>query len=293
MAVLLLPVLLAVAVVLLVAAVRPQPAVVVPEGSRLASVRQRTSRWRWGGIASGVVLAVVALQVPDTLGRGTMLAAPMFAFGVLAGVLGGELRVVAPPRSGRSASLEVRRVRDYLPPRLSVAVGVGVIALGLLLALTTAVGSPDDLGRAGRRLVQVCVATAEVTRTVGRGPWPGSFYSVPLATVVLAGLAASAAALQQIVRRPRQGEDAEVDDVLRTDAAAAVVAASGILIAVPLAGVSAIASMGLLGIDCPSWWMRGVGWLTLLAVPLAAALVAWCAAALVMPRRIGARHGTG
>lgn len=278
--------LLILAVVFIVAAVRPQPEPAERSGPRLTSVQSRTARWRWVGVALGIVLAVVAIQVGGELGRGLMLAAPLFALGVLAGVIVGELRVAAPIRAARSASLEVRRVRDYLPRRLALLVVAAVAGLGVLLVITTALGSPDDLGYAGRRLVQVCSETI----TEGRGPWPGSFYSLPLATIVLGGLAAASFALQQVVRRPRQGEDIAIDDTLRRQAVSAVLAATGILVTVPLAGVSAIASIALLGITCPPWWMTVLGWLLVVLVPFTTVLAVWCTTVLAMPTRIGTGH---
>lgn len=44
----LLPILLLLAIILVIAAVRPQPQVAVEPGSRLSGVRRRTSLWRWG-----------------------------------------------------------------------------------------------------------------------------------------------------------------------------------------------------------------------------------------------------
>jgi hypothetical protein len=282
----LVPLLLVLAVVLIVAAVRPQPEPAGRAGPRLSIVRRRTSRWRWAGVALGMVLAGVALQFGGALGRGLMVAGPLFALGILTGVITGELRVAAPTRAARSAPLEVRRVRDYVPRRLAVAVALGTVTLGALLLTTTALGSPDDLGRAGRWLVQACSEAS----TQGRGPWPGLFYSLPLAMIVLGGLVAAAAALQQVVRRPRQGEDTAVDDTLRRHAASAVVAASGILVTVPLAGVGSIAGIALLGITCPPWWMPVLGWSLVALVPLAAALAVWSTAVLAMPARVSAGH---
>ena len=278
--------LLVLAVVFVVAAVRPQSEPAGQPGSRLSSVRNRTIRWRWAGVALGVALAAGAVQLGGALGRGLMLAAPLFALGILAGVIVGELRVAAPTRTTRSASLEVRRVRDYLPPRLAVAVVVAAATLGALLVATTALGSPDDLANAGRRLVQVCSETI----TQGRGPWPGSFYSLPLATIVLGGLAAACFALHQVVRRPRQGEDVAVDDTLRRHAVSAVLAASGILVAVPLAGVSVFSSVAVLGITCPPWWMTVLGWALVVLVPLAVALAVWCLVVLAKSARVTTGH---
>ena len=285
----LLPMLFVLAGLLVAAAVRPQPQSGIEPGSRLSQVRRRTSWWRWGGVAFGVALAVGAVQVDGALGRGVMLAAPLFALGVLVGVIGGELRIAAPSVDARSAPLEVRRVRDYLPKGLTRAVAGATGTLAVLLIAATAVGSPDDLGRAGRTLVRAC---SEVM-TSSASPWPGSFYSLPLAAIVVGGLAAAAFALQQVVRRPRQGENVRDDDMLRHNAACAVVAAGGILVAVPLAGTSAIAGMALFGSPCPMWWTTTLGWILVACAAGAMIVAVWCAAVLVLPTRTSTSHEVG
>ena len=142
-----------------------------------------TARWRLAGLGVGIGVGIVAAQL-DVLGRGLMLAVPLCALCILVGVVIGELRITAPRGPVRSAGLEVRRIRDYLPRRLTRVVAAATVLLVLVLGMTTAAGSPDDLGRAGRTLARQC--SALVGTAVG--PWPGSFYTAPLATVVLAGL---------------------------------------------------------------------------------------------------------
>lgn len=248
----------------------------VPASQRLLAVDRGTRRWRAGGLLLGVVAAAVSTG-SGGLGRGVLLAAPLLAVFVLAGVVVGELRVTAPTGSTRTASLEVRRVRDYLPPRLGAAVLSATGVLTALLVATTAGGTADDLGRAGRWLARTCSAE----QSVAVGPWPGSFYSAPLAVVVAAGLLVAALALHLVVRRPRQGEEAATDDALRRRACAAVTAATGLLVAVPLAGAGFFAAHALLRIGCrPGWW-TALGWALLLLVPAAVGLAAWCAAVLL------------
>ena len=121
------------------------------------------------------------------------------------------------------------------------------------------------------------------------GPWPGSFYSLPLAAVVALGLLVAAVALRSVVRRPRQGADLVADDVLRRRAAETVTAAAGLLVVVPFAGVAVIAA-GALGsvvrgpLDDAS--CAPVGWglaatMLLLLVPVLLAVGAWCAGVLL------------
>jgi len=256
------------------AARRPRAAAVLP--TRLADVRRSTALWRTAGLAVGVFVAIVS-AVTDELGRGLMLAGPLLALCVLLGVVVGELQVTAPPAARRSAVLETRRVRDYLPPRLLAVVLTATVLLAGLLMTTTALGSTDDMGRAGRTLFRQCSAVSGE----GRGPWPGSFYSLPLAAVVGLGLLVAGAALHAVVRRPRQGDDLAADDVLRRRAAATVTAASGLLVVVPFAGVASVAAAALNGMSCaPASW-RVLAAVLLLLVPVLLAVGAWCAGVLL------------
>lgn len=263
------------------AAARPRPATALPP--RLVDVQRATARWRTGGLLVGVVVAVGSAQV-GTLGRGLMLAGPLLALCVLLGVVLGELRVTAPPAAERRAVLEVRRVRDYVPRRLGTVVAASATLLSAVLVTTTAMGSTDDLGREGRWLARQCSdALSEA-----RGPWPGSFYSLPLAVVVGLGLIIAAVAMRQAVRRPRQGSDLAADDALRRRAAETVTAAAGLLVAVPFAGVAVLAGIALTGTSCaPAAWTT-LSTVLLLLVPVQLGVGAWCAGVLLGRRRIPA-----
>ena len=270
---------LLVMVALLVAVVLRRPPVPVPE--RLSAVARSTRRWRLTGLLVGLAAATTATQ-SGALGRGLLLAGPLFGLCMLLAVVVGELGVRAPAGDLRSVTLEVRRGRDYLPRTLTAAVGAATVLLGGLLAFTSAIASPDDLGRAGRSLNRAC---SDVS-VEGRGPWPGSFYTWPLASVVLVGLVVAGIAIASVTRRPRQGEDPALDDALRRQVANGVTAAVGLLVTVPLVSVGIVAAAGLLQIcAAPAAW-TAVGTLLLGVVPLALALGLWCAALLVVPHRV-------
>jgi hypothetical protein len=73
-----------------------------------------------------------------------------------------------------------------------------------------------------------------------------------------------------------------VDEALRRSAAASVTAAVGLLITVPLAGVSVVAGAALVGISChPAWWTVTAVGLTVVAIAALALAVA-CASALTL-----------
>lgn len=249
---------------------RIQP--VIPSSPELRAVAQTTRRALLVGVAVGILVAVVVAH-QGGLGRGLLLAAPLFALCVLAGVLVGELQLGTPRGPVRQAVLEVRRIRDYVPRALGPAVLAAGALLAVLLVLTAAAGSPDDMGRAGRSLVRRCSAVL----TAGAGPWPGSYYAVPSAVVVLCGLLAAGAVLSRVVRRPRLSDDLPVDEALRRSAAGSVTAAVGLLITIPLAGVSLVAAGALVGVSChPVWWSVaaiGLGALAVASVTLAAVCV--------------------
>jgi hypothetical protein len=237
---------------------------------------RRVRQCRLAGLALGVVGAL-AVSAWGALGRGPLLFGPVLALGVLAGVLAGEVSALRPSGPSRRALVEVRRVRDYLPPRATAVVaGAGVLLAGVTTA-TTVAGAPDDLGRAGRALVYRC----DGVLSGATGPWPGAYYAAPLAAVVVGGLLAAGVVLAQVVRRPRPDLPREDDDRVRRGAAEAVVAACGVLVGLPLAGTALVAAAALTGVDCPTGVQRAAADGLLLLVPLAVALLIWCTGVLL------------
>ena len=240
---------------------------------------------RWAGLLVGVVAAVLVLG-SGSLGVGVLLSAPALGLGVLLGVVVGELIGSRVSRDRvRVAALEVRRVRDYLPRGLTATVATAGSLLAALLALTTAMAAPDDMGRSGRALFRRCSAAMGESH----GPWPGSFYSLPLAVVLLVGAGIALVALRVVVLRPRSsgpGDPLE-DDAWRRRSVTAVVGSLGVLVALPLAGVAFLAAAGLGGIGCrPVAWTVGA-WVLGLTVPAALAVATWSALAIVAPGMVG------
>jgi hypothetical protein len=267
-----------VVVALLVRWVPRQSAVAAGDIPR--AVARRTAVLRWAGVTIGVILAVIAARSGD-LGVGLLMAAPLFGLCALIGVLTGELTVRPPHGPTRTAAVEVRHIRDYLPRQLSRVVAAAGGALLVLLAATTSAGSPDDMGRPGRSLTRQCTSDTFESH----GPWPGLSYTGRLAVVVLVGLLMAYVAVRIIVQRPRSGStsDLTIDDALRKRSARIVTGAVGVLIAIPLAGVSLTAAGSLLGISCaPRWWII-TGWVLLALVPASLTMVSWCAAAILIP----------
>jgi hypothetical protein len=264
--------------VLVALVVRRRPPAV--PGDIPSAIARRAAVLRWAGVTLGLIVGIIATR-SGGLGTGLLMAAPLFGLCALLGVLAGELTVRPPHGPTRTAIVEVRRIRDYLPRRLSRAVAAAGGVLLVLLAATTSAGAPDDMGRPGRSLTRQCASgTVE-----SHGPWPGLFYAGRLAPIMLAGLLLAYLAARTIVGRPRSGSagDVAADDALRRRAARAVTGAVGVLIAIPLGGISLTAAGGLLGISCaPTWWtFTGLGLLVL--VPASLAMISWCAAAVLSP----------
>lgn len=163
-------------------------------------------------------------------------------------------------------------------------VAASALGLGALLVTTTLMGSADDQGRAGRSLSRQC--TPEFGGATG--PWPGSFYSVPLGIAVVVGLAGAAIALRTIVLRPRSGSDpdlAAADDVLRRRSAETVVAATRVMVAASVSGVAFVAGLQLHRIVCPPMLWTIFGLALVAAGALMLLLTAWCLALLLVGRR--------
>jgi hypothetical protein len=262
---------------------RPRPAVPARAAAVPAAAARRTARFRLAGVITGLAAGGTA-AVSDPLGRGLLLAGPVFGWFVLAGVVAGEISVRPAGGQTRTAVVEVRRVRDYLPRGLAAAVTAAAAALAALVTWTTVTAGPDDLGRAGRDLLLSCGPDLRETY----GPWPGSFYSVPLAAIVAAGLITAGSALRAVIRRARTGAEPDTvaaDDALRQRAARTITGACGILVALPLAGTCLVSAGALLSITCrPAWWTY-TGWALLALLIPALALIGWCAGALLAPAR--------
>lgn len=260
--------------------------VVAMAAASLTRGRVDTRReWWWVGVTWLAAVAVggaVAWVVNDSLdlGRGTMLVPAILGLFAVAGV-GLAETVVRPerPSGARTASLAPRRVTHYLPRTLVTAV-VAITALHLAtLALTTITASADDLGRAGRQVAAVCGNIGSA-----RGPYPGSFYSGPLALLLLLIGVVTALALVAVVRRPRGFAPDELgDDVLRRRSATRILAAAGAAVAATQAGIAAAAGGVLLRMTCQDAWMEPVGWVLVASAPAALLLLGWFLGRIVAP----------
>lgn len=249
--------------------------------------------WRWVlqmrllGIALGLLIAGL-LMAPDAFGPlgdlvsslmagygvGTMIAPAGFGLGVLLGVAAGETIARAPrPRGPRTASLHPRSLTGYLPRPTSYAVGTGLALLAATLLLGTLTAQEDgSLG--GMRTIGCQVGNIAQTH----GPYPGSYYAIPLAIMLGIVLLTATAAAAAVVRRPRglAATDAG-DDELRRRSMTVIIAAVGVTVGTSLIGIAGTAAAGLLGLgaDCAPAWMPVVGWLLVPVVFIGIGLAVW------------------
>ena len=256
----------------------------VNEHSEVVGIARHTRRWRLVGLLVGGVAALCALVIGervDALGRVTALAPTVLGAGVLLGTIAGELTARPPVGISRSAVVETRTVGAILPRARAVVLAVSTVLLLGALAVGVVWGSTDDLGRLGRVLTRTCTVVepdlGAVTMTSSRGPWPGSFYAVPLlgALAVLAVLVV--VALRVIVARPRPALDSlGLDTQLRRWSAGNVLTAASVTVLGTLGPVSVFMASALADGACPGGVVQ--------------TLVAWTAA-VVGPLAVGAASG--
>ena len=234
------------------------------------------------------VAAAAATYGVGSLGRGPMLALSAFGGCVLLGTALGET-LVRPRRDSevRSASLTPRRVRDYLPPMATPVAGmVGATLILLTLTTVTADGGPG---------LERGLGCATATFGSMHTPYPGSFYSLPLALALLAVLVVAAIAARQVVARPRgMAADPADDDLLRRGSLEVIVAAAGCAVGAPLFGICLVAGGAMRSLStarpsCAPEWYGPTGAVLLLLSLVAFALTLTCLVQLALPSRSALR----
>jgi hypothetical protein len=230
----------------------------VDEHSGVVEIARHTRRWRVVGLLLGGVVAALALvigQRVDALGRVTALAPTVLGAGVVLGTIAGEL--TARPAVGirRSAAVETRTLGAILPRGRAWVLAVSTALLVGALAVGAAWGSADDLGRAGRVLARACLTDepdlGRVLVTSTRGPWPGSFYAIPLAVALAVLGVLVALALHAIVNRPRPDLDSRgLDTMLRRWSAGNVLTAATVTVLGTLGPVAVFMASALGAMSC-------------------------------------------
>ena len=228
-------------------------------------------------------LAAEAVSRGGTYGTGPMLAPAVFGTCVLLAVVAGETLVRPRLDVGvRSASLGVRRVRDYAP-RVWVAVAAVAALTAALLLFTTLTASRDATDGTSR-----AVSCERGIHGATAGPYPGGYYTGPLAVGLLVVLLVAGIAARRVVRRPRGRGAVGGDDALRRRSLRVVVAATGLAIGSSYIGVASSAAGALQNLAggesaCSPVWAGPVAPGLGLSVLPVAVLVIGCALILLRP----------
>ena len=264
------------AVILVVRRLRPGRRMTLTVGPNqhpgVVTVARHTRVFRLLGALAGLLAAVALAMAGDAwLGRVMLLAPMAVGAGALLGVIVGEWTARSPLPLARTASLRRRTLGAVLPRSSAVQLGVGVVGVVAVLITGSLMASPDDLGRPGRALTRVCTAVQDgqiVELASSRGPWPGSYYTIPAALAVLVVLVLATVAARVVVGRRRpSAEDAALDDQLRRWSVMSVAAATGVtlrLTAAPLAlAMAMILFQNVRFGDCRYAWDRPLSWVLL------------------------------
>jgi hypothetical protein len=216
----------------------------------LIRLRSATLTARRVGLVLGTISCLAVLPL-GYLGRFALTGPAVASMVMIASILVGQHLVRRAAQTPGVAGLERRSWSDYPPWRAVFAAAAMLVLVALVAAYTTLAAAPDDLGRAGRALRTVCSSTVWFEGTTTEqytahisGPFPGSFYTAPMALALGALVLVAVVALMLVGRRPRNGSDAElvrVDDALRRITAEGIVASVGLGVAGSLVVVAASA----------------------------------------------------
>jgi len=224
------------------------------------------------------------------LGRFVGLAPAALGAGLIIGTIVGERTARAPLGTTREAGLGERRIGNLLRGQSLWPLVASTGLLVAILAMGTVLGSPDDLGRAGRALARTCQLVSNgVPTTAGerRGPWPGSFYTLPLGgAFIVLGVLAFVALKSIAARRAAGSESEDLDRLTRSWSTGNVLRAStvsALLIAGPLATVMGAT---LSAMDCRASTDAFVQWMALAAGVVATGLGLALLASLFMAPRL-------
>lgn len=257
-------VLLGAVAVIAVAAYRRRGGMVRENGLVLAT--------RLTGVLGGVVAALVLAGTSFRHGTGTLMAPAAFGLIVVICVGAGEA-LVRPQRPAhlRTASLQARRLTAYTPRWTGLATLTSLAMLTVTLIFTTATATSSGTG-GSRELT--CHGSDFFTM---RGPYPGSYYSAPLAAVVAVIVLLAALAARQAVRRPRGRLATADDDVLRHRSVTAIVAATGLAVSLTQAAIAASAGGELLNLGtCAPGWASPAATALMISAVLALGIGVWC-----------------
>ncbi|MFF3244969.1 hypothetical protein ACFYWY_14845 [Streptomyces sp. NPDC002870] len=201
-----------------------------PESARPESrLRARADRYaRWAGLAVGVVAAPLWATVDITnyplydIGVPWVSFATAFGLCAVGGVLLGDALTPRPREAMRTASLTPRRVRDHVPPRITLLLLLQAVVLVVLVGIGDATATQGAMDRAIGVTTYGCDGTEPPVIL-----WPGIFHSRQILGSLVIGTVACAWALRRVARRGG-------DDQQRRDRSWAIIAAWGVLVSTQL-----------------------------------------------------------
>lgn len=238
------------------------------------------------GVGAAAGVAALASSVGG-LTSGRLLAVAVLVAGIAHTMVLALTEITWPRPTGarRTGRLARRDVREFAPRGLLV---VAAAAAGLLVAvLLTGTAVADDDGRSVSRGY---VLPDGALGGAGAGPFPGSFYSVPLLGVLLVLVVLVLLTLRLVVSRPAvAGADAATDTALRRASAHRVVRGAGAAATVTLGAVLVVGGQALHGLGPQGPAARTTTLLLLLAGGVVA--LAGIALLLVPARRVPAPPG--
>lgn len=168
------------------------------------AAQRHIDRFAWAALALWILTIVAVCASIGAYGRG-VLVAPAAAGAVAMVVLAVGERTVP--------TEEAPHLRVDLTPRAGVAqitrstvalTATTLAALIALLALAWSKATADEFGHTGRG-----VEWATRDGSQSHGPWPGSYYSIPMVIALLVLAAAFAVAMYAVALRPQLNADTD------------------------------------------------------------------------------------
>ncbi|WP_217207492.1 hypothetical protein [Streptomyces sp. AC550_RSS872] len=234
---------------------------------------------RWAGLAVGVVAAPLWATVDITnyplsaSDAGVPLVSFATAFGLCAvgGVLLGDALTPLPREAVRTASLTPRRIRDHVPPRITLLLLLQAVILVAVVGAGDALGTQDAMHRAIGARGDGCDGTEPPVIL-----WPGILDGRQILGSLAIGTVACAWALRRVARRAG-------DDQQRHNQSSAIIAAWGVLVSTQLSLVVLTIHTDLMGSNCAD--MMGISSLAIYLLGLLSLItLAWSLFAVVAPR---------
>lgn len=225
---------------------------VIEQYPALTQMRRTTTAWRVAGI---LLAAVVGRYMLSSGGVAPALAPAVAAGVIIVGVLLGQWQTYRAAQTPGTAALERRSLRSYVPTWLVaiLLVAGSLMAAGFVLGISLGSVPPEPGSGSvlGASLNWTCqVHTSEGMQTIGGGigPFPGSYYSLPMLISFIPPLLMAIGGLWMVVARPRNGADEDlvyVDDALRTQTAEGILASIALMLGVSMVGVGGFGWRGV------------------------------------------------